>query len=120
MEREEQLITILNFLVEGISEHDLIRLLCEDWNISRTKSRHLIGKAKSLIRDRVEIDETYEMGKIITRMESVYRFAYEKGDYRTCLSVLKSMTDILKTTSLQSGSTDPLAEIADLLEEAGE
>lgn len=117
MEKEERLLSILNYLIEGVAETDLLMKICEEWELSRAKARHIIQKAKNMIRELVDIDENYELGKIIARMEYVYRLAYEKGDYRTCLSVLKSMTDIMKTAITKDSSGDPLVDIVDLIEE---
>lgn len=93
-EIEERILYVLNLLLEGKKTKDICRIATGKWNISRRQVERYITSSYKLLHKEFENilknDLVYHMA---LRMH-LYSISYEKGNYRTCLEIMKDLAKL--------------------------
>lgn len=114
-EIEERKLYILNLLLEGKKTKDICRIATEKWDISRRQVERYITSSYELIHKDFEGIVKNDIAYHYALRMHLYQISYNKGNYRTCLEILK---DLAKMQGLYDNNTN--SQVMDIVVELPE
>ena len=109
-EIEERKLYVLNLLLEGKKIKDICRIATEKWNISRRQVERYITSSYELFHKEFENIVKNDIAYHAALRMHLYSIAYDKGNYRTCLEILK---DLAKIQGLYDNNTN--SQVMDII-----
>ena len=100
-EIEERKLYVSNLLLEGKETKDICRIATEKWKISRRQVERYITSSYKLWHKDFENRRNMFLEYHIALRMNLYRIAYERENYRFCLTTLK---DVAKLEGLYDNS----------------
>lgn len=90
--------TVADFILEGLRPKEIKSYCMENFKVCSRTVDNYVKRAKDLIKVAGQKNIEFETAKLMQRFELLFSkcFAYE--DYKTCASILKQQSDILKTS----------------------
>lgn len=132
-EVERRILITMRFLREGLKAEEILKITTESentekrkeqekkgyiWNIKIDMVRNYISKATERFKKVSRVDEAYQRGLIIERLEHIYKKSIQLKNYKTALTAIKQLTDffgfnVLKIKEESSLSSEIFKEIKD-------
>lgn len=85
---------IAKMLLEGKSKESIVRFSSEEFCIKERMVEKYIAKAQEIIEKSVVKKVDYDYSKAVLRYEELYRLAFDKKDYKSCLSINKELSNL--------------------------
>lgn len=94
--QKQQLIVgqLVNKLLTGLRRSELIQFCMVQFGISATMAQDFIDAAFDVMKDDVLVETKFEATMAITRRMDLYHQAYQAGDWRTCLEIIKDLNKL--------------------------
>jgi len=93
-EIEERKLYVLNLLLEGKKTKEICRVATGKWNISRRQVERYITFSYKLFHNEFENIVKNDIAYHSALRMHLYSIAYGKGNYRTCLEILKDLAKL--------------------------
>ena len=96
-EIEQRVDKVFSMIIAGSTPREIFRFISEktDWGISYRQLTNYIDKANERLLEASQIQRQQELGKAISRLNNLYRAAYQIQDYRVCATIQKQLTELL-------------------------
>ena len=96
-EIEKRVTLVYDMLAIGSSRAKILEYVRNktDWGVSRATVDNYIAKANTLFEENAEIHRARELGKALSRLNSLYQKTLQIQDFARCLAVQRELNQLL-------------------------
>lgn len=105
---------VAKLLIAGKSSEELVHYSSVSWNIGERQAEKYLHKARALIAQSVKKEINFDYAKAIMRYEELYKFSFERKDYKTAMSIIKEITALQGLNKLQMEHTGKIKFICSI------
>jgi len=86
--------TVGKLLIGGKSSTYILQYGSDKWSVSERQIETYIQRARVFIIENVTKEVKYDFSLAIQRLNDLYDKSLENGDFRTCVAIIKEMTNL--------------------------
>ena len=86
---------VYSLLLNGSDRGHIFRYASEKWDVTERMVEHYIARATEQIKASAAVEQDYELGKALARLDDLYARAMTAGDRKAALAVQKERSETL-------------------------
>lgn len=108
---------ISKVMFAGMMKNELISYVCETFNVSEDCAQQLMDMTFELVKEDVANDLANEVTLALGKRADLYRRAYETGDYKLCLEIIKDRDKMRGLYGFNKPERTKLEELIEAMKE---